>query len=326
MVSNHRPNAVDYFIILWTKTFTCPMSTLNIAVIQAAPVLFDLEQSLDKTHELLKQAAAQGAQMVIFPESFLPAYPRGLSFGTVVGSRTDEGRALWMRYWKNSVRVPSKATELLAKWAKTYEVYLAMGITEQDTTNGTLYCSLLYFSPEGKLLGTHRKLKPTAAERIIWGEGDGTTLQTYPTPYGNLGGLICWENYMPLARMTLYQQGINIYLAPTADARDAWQATMQHIALEGRCFVIGCNQFVTKAMYPVDLQALPEMKSQPEVMSRGGSVVISPLGKVLAGPIFDKEEILLATLDLDEIIKSKLDFDPIGHYSRSDVLKFNINE
>lgn len=301
------------------------MSTLKVAVVQAAPILFDLEQSLDKTYQLLKQAADQGAQLVVFPESFLPAYPRGLSFGTVVGSRTDAGRALWMRYWKNSVQVPSKTTELLAKWAKAFEVYLTIGITEQDNLNGTLYCSMLYFSPEGELLGTHRKLKPTAAERIIWGEGDGSSLRVYPTPYGNLGGLICWENYMPLARMALYQQGIHIYIAPTADARDAWQSTMQHIALEGRCFVIGCNQFVNKSMYPSDLQALPEMKDQPDIMSRGGSVVVSPLGKVLAGPVFDREEVLLATLDLDDIIKSKLDFDPVGHYGRSDVLKFNMD-
>ncbi|EAY31618.1 carbon-nitrogen hydrolase family protein [Microscilla marina] len=301
------------------------MSTLDIAVIQAAPVLFDLEQSLDKTYDLLKKATAQGAKMVVFPESFLPAYPRGLSFGTVVGSRTDAGREVWQLYWKNSVKVPGKATNLLAKWAKEYAVYLVMGITEQDTVNGSLYCSLLYFSPEGHLLGKHRKLKPTAAERIIWGEGDATTLQTYPTPYGNIGGLICWENYMPLARMALYQQGIHLYLAPTADARESWQATMQHIALEGRCFVVGCNQFVTKSMYPPHLRELPEMTSQPEVMSRGGSVVLSPLGKVLAGPVFDREEVLLATLDLDDIIKSKLDFDPVGHYSRPDMLNFNIS-
>ncbi len=295
------------------------MSHLKIAVIQAAPVLFDLEQSLQKTYDLMAKAAEKEAELIVFPESFLPAYPRGLSFGSVVGSRTEAGRDVWKLYWQNSVEVPGKATQKLGNWAKKFGVYLVMGITERDTINGSLYCSLVYFSPEGTLLGKHRKLKPTAAERIIWGEGDGTDLGVYKTPFGKLGGLICWENYMPLARTTLYDQGVQIYVAPTADARDTWQATMQHIALEGRCFVIGCNQFVTKPMYPPEILALAEMQSQPEIMSRGGSVVISPLGKVLAGPLFDREEIMTVSLDMDEVIRAKLDFDPIGHYSRPDV-------
>ena len=297
------------------------MSHLKIAVIQAAPVLFDLEQSLQKTYDLMAKAAEKEAELVVFPESFLPAYPRGLSFGSVVGSRTEAGRDVWKLYWQNSVEVPGEATQKLGNWAKKFGVYLVMGITERDTINGSLYCSLVYFSPEGTLLGKHRKLKPTAAERIIWGEGDGADLGVYKTPFGKLGGLICWENYMPLARTALYDQGVQIYVAPTADARDTWQATMQHIALEGRCFVIGCNQFVTKPMYPPEILALAEMQSQPEIMSRGGSVVISPLGKVLAGPLFDREEIMTVSLDTDEVIRAKLDFDPIGHYSRPDVFE-----
>lgn len=300
------------------------MSHLKVAVIQAAPILFDLEKSLQNTYDLIAQAAEKEAQLVVFPESFLPAYPRGLSFGSVVGSRTEAGREQWQLYWQNSVEVPGPVTEKLADWAKKFGVYLAMGITERDAINGSLYCSLVYFSPEGQLIGKHRKLKPTAAERIIWGEGDGTDLEVFDTPFGKMGGLICWENYMPLARTALYKQGIQIYLAPTADARDTWQATMQHIALEGRCFVIGCNQFVTKQMYPPEIKDLPEMQHQPEIMSRGGSVVISPLGKVLSGPLFDREDILLVSLDLDEIPRSKLDFDPIGHYSRPDVFELKL--
>ena len=300
------------------------MSLLKVAVVQAAPILFDLEKSLQKTYDLIAQAAEKEAQLVVFPESFLPAYPRGLSFGSVVGSRTEAGREQWQLYWQNSVVVPGPATKKLADWAKKFNVYLVMGITERDATNGSLYCSLIYFSPEGRLIGKHRKLKPTAAERIIWGEGDGTDLEVFDTPFGKMGGLICWENYMPLARTTLYEQGIQIYLAPTADARDTWQATLQHIALEGRCFVIGCNQFVTKQMYPPEIKNLPEMQHQPDIMSRGGSVVISPLGKVLSGPLFDQEDILLVSLDLDEITRSKLDFDPIGHYSRPDVFEIKL--
>ncbi|MCX7706943.1 MAG: carbon-nitrogen hydrolase family protein, partial [Anaerolineae bacterium] len=176
------------------------------------------------------------------------------------------------------------------------------------------------------ILGKHRKLKPTAAERLIWGEGDGSTLTVLDTAFGKVGGLICWENYMPLARMALYARGVEIYLAPTADARDTWQATLRHIACEGRCFVLGCNQHVTKAMYPTDLPGIEELASQPEVMCRGGSAIISPLGEVLAGPLYDQEGILYADLDLGEVVRGKFDFDVVGHYARPDVFQLIVNE
>ena len=172
----------------------------------------------------------------------------------------------------------------------------------------------LYIDPKGQLLGKHRKVKPTAAERIIWGEGDGTDLKVYPTPYGNIGGLICWENYMPKARLTLYEQGIDIYLAPTADSRDSWVASMRHIALEGRCYVLSCNQFVTKNQYPSNLVGVEDLANQPEIMCRGGSLIVHPLGHILAGPLYDEEGILYADISKEEVIKSKLDFDVIGHY------------
>jgi nitrilase len=175
-------------------------------------------------------------------------------------------------------------------------------------------------------LGKHQKLKPTAAERLIWGEGDGSTLTVIETEIGKMGGLICWENYMPLARMAMYNKGVELYLAPTADARDTWQSTLRHIACEGRCFVLGCNQYMTKVMYPPDLKELKELNDQPEVMCRGGSAIISPLGEVLAGPLFDREGILFANLDLDEIARSKFDFDVVGHYARPDVFQLVINE
>jgi len=178
--------------------------------------------------------------------------------------------------------------------------------------------------PNGDLLGKHRKLKPTGSERLIWGEGDGRTLTVIETPLGKIGGLICWENYMPLARMAMYQKGVQIYLAPTADARDTWLATLRHIACEGRCFVLGCNQYVTKEMYPADLQQ--ELAGQPEVMCRGGSAIVSPLGEVLAGPLYDREEILWAELNLAEVVQGKYDFDVAGHYHRPDVFQFNVNE
>jgi nitrilase len=180
--------------------------------------------------------------------------------------------------------------------------------------------------PEGQFLGKHRKLKPTAAERLIWGEGDGSTLTVIETELGKIGGLICWENYMPLARTAMYNKGVELYLAPTADARDTWQATLRHIACEGRCYVLGCNQFITKDMYPPDLNALEELTAKPQVLCRGGSAIISPLGKVLAGPLFDQEGILVANLDLGEIARSKFDFDVVGHYARPDVFQLIVNE
>jgi nitrilase len=297
---------------------------VKVAVVQAAPVLFDREATLGKARRLVQEAAAQEAALVLFPEAFVPAYPRGLGFGTVVGSRSPEGRLTWERYWANSVDVPGPATEALGAAARDGDVYLAVGVIERD--GGTLYCTLLYFGPDGRLLGKHRKLKPTGAERLIWGEGDGSTLTVLDTPLGRVGGLICWENYMPLARMALYGQGVEIYLAPTADARDTWQATLRHIACEGRCFVLGCNQFVTKDMYPDDLVGVEDLADQPEVMCRGGSVIVSPLGQVLAGPLYDREGTLFATLDLAEVARGKLDFDVVGHYARPDVFQLTVDE
>ena len=298
------------------------------AVVQAAPVLFDREATVEKTCQLVAEAAAQGAKLVLLPEAFIPCYPRGLSFGAVVGSRTPEGRLTWERYWANSVDVPGPDTATLGEAAREAGVYLAIGVIERDTefSGGTLYCTLLYFGPDGSLLGKHRKLKPTAGERLIWGEGDGSTLVTFDTELGKLGGLICWENYMPLARTAMYGKGVEVYLAPTADQRDTWQATLRHIACEGRCFVLGCNQFVTKSMYPSDLPGIEDLESQPDVVCRGGSAIISPLGEYLAGPLFDEEGILIAELDLADVAQSKYDFDAVGHYARPDVFQLLVNE
>lgn len=301
--------------------------SVKVAVVQAAPVLFDRAATVAKVCSLTEEAASQGARLVLFPEAFIPAYPRGLSFGVTVGRRTPEGRRVWQRYWENALDVPGPQTEELGKAARQANAYLAVGVIERDgSSRGTLYCTLLYFGPDGRLLGKHRKLKPTAGERLIWGEGDGSTLTVLPTEFGKVGGLICWENYMPLARMAMYGKGVEIYLAPTADARDTWQATLVHIAMEGRCFVLGCNQFVAKAMYPSDLPGYAELSDQPEVMCRGGSAIISPLGKVLAGPLFDREGILYAELNLAEVVQSKFDFDVVGHYARPDIFQLTVNE
>lgn len=300
----------------------------KVAVVQAAPILFDKDATIAKTCDLIREAAAQQVNLILFPEAFIPCYPRGLSFGTVVGSRSPSGRETWQQYWDGSVDVPGADTKTIGAAARAANAYVVIGVIERDSTfsGGTLYCTMLYFGPDGSLLGKHRKLKPTAAERLIWGEGDGSTLTAIDTPFGKMGGLICWENYMPLARMAMYGKGVELYLAPTADSRDSWQATMRHIALEGRCFVLGCNQFVTKSMYPADLVGIEDLANQPEVMCRGGSVIVNPLGDVLAGPLFDKEGILYAELDMDEVSRGKLDFDVVGHYARSDVFQMVVNE
>jgi nitrilase len=245
-----------------------------------------------------------------------------------VGSRSPQGRLTWQTYWANAVDIPGPATEALGAAAAQSRIYLVIGVIERDTqfSRGTLYCTILYFGPGGQLLGKHRKLKPTAGERLIWGEGDGSTLPVINTEFGRIGGLICWENYMPLARMAMYSKGVELYLAPTADARDTWQSTLHHIACEGRCFVLGCNQFVTKAMYPTDLNVAQELAHLPEIVCRGGSAIISPLGEVLVGPLYDQEGTLYAELDLAEIARSKFDFDVTGHYARPDVFTLTVNE
>ncbi len=215
------------------------LKSVEVAVVQAAPVLFDREATIDKACRLIAEAQAKGARIILLPEAFVPAYPRGLGFGMVVGQRSEAGRRLWERYRDNAVDVPSPATERLGEAARAAGAYVAIGVIERDAVSGgTLYCTLLYFGPDGTLLGKHRKLKPTGSERLIWGEGDGSTLFATATPFGTIGGLICWENYMPLARMAMYGKGVSLYLAPTADQRDTWQATIRHIACEGRCFVL----------------------------------------------------------------------------------------
>ncbi len=289
------------------------------AIVQAAPAFFNLKAGLKKVEELALEAGKQEADLIVFPEAYLPGYPWGLSFGTVIGNRSDEGRQHWLQYWQNAMEIPSQACDQLGDIARRSQAYLVIGVVERNGISGTLYCSLLYFAPSGKLIGRHRKLKPTAAERIIWGEGAGDDLDVYPTPLGKIGGLICWENYMPLARMTLYQQGVEIYLAPTADQRDTWQATLRHIACEGRCFVIGCNQFVTANMYPAAFQA--EAHKMGTTLCKGGSVAISPLGKIIAGPLWNEEGILYVDLDLNEVAMGKMDFDVVGHYARPDVFE-----
>jgi nitrilase len=298
------------------------MASFRAAVVQAAAVGFDLEGGLEKVARLAAEASAGGARLAVFPEAFLPAYPRGISFGVVIGNRSAEGRDHFRRYWESSVDVPGPAVDRLAAIAAEQALHMVIGVVERG--GGTLYCTALFFSPEG-YLGKHRKLMPTAAERNVWGLGDGSTLPVFDTPVGRIGAVICWENYMPLLRTAMYAKGIEIWCAPTADGRETWLSTMRHVALEGRCFVLSCNQFTRRRDFPPDIPN--DLAEDPEdVLSTGGSCIVGPLGDVLAGPARDGEEILFADIDLDEIARGKLDLDVVGHYARPDVFRLTVDE
>jgi len=294
----------------------------RVAVVQAASVVFELDATLGKTEKLARQAAAGGARLVLFPEAFVSGYPRGISFGAVVGNRTAEGRDHFRRYWESSVDVPGPAVSKLASLASELAIHLVIGVVERE--RGTLYCTVLFFAPEG-YLGKHRKVMPTAAERLVWGFGDGSTLPVFDTPLGRLGAVICWENYMPLLRMAMYSKGIEIYCVPTADGRETWLSTVRHIAMEGRCFVLSANQFARRSDFPRDIEN--SLASAPDdVLCVGGSCIVGPMGDVLAGPDFAGETILYADLDMGEVARGKFDLDVTGHYARPDLFHLEVDE
>lgn len=299
------------------------ISKVRVAVVQAGSVPFDTCACVDKATRLIAEAGADGAHVVVFPEAFIAGYPKGMSYGMVVGERDAAGREEFRRYLAAAIKVPGAETRVLGKAASQQHCYLVIGVIERE--GGTCYCTALYFGPDGTLLGKHRKLMPTALERTIWGNGDGSTLTAVDSPYGRIGAAICWENYMPLLRMALYAKQVALYCVPTVDCRDTWAGSMQHIALEGRCFVLSACQYLRRRDFPEDLRVTLGNSPDDELI-RGGSLITSPLGKVLAGPHFGSEKILSATLDLDEIGRAKFDFDVTGHYSRPDVFKLSVNE
>ena len=297
--------------------------TIKVAVVQAAPVAFNRERTLEKVHALAGEAARKDARLVLFPEAFVSAYPRGLDFGAVVGSRSQEGREDFRRYWESSVDVPGPAVDQLGRTARTNSIYLVVGVVERD--RGTLYCSVLFFAPDGGFLGKHRKIMPTGSERLVWGFGDGSTMPVFDTPWGKIGAVICWENYLPLMRAAMYGKGIEIYCAPTADARDSWVASMRHIAVEGRCFVLSCNQFNRRRDFPPDYHSA--FGEDPDaVICRGGSCIVDPFGDFLAGPNMESEEILIAEIDHAQIVRGKYDLDVVGHYARPDIFQLHVDE
>lgn len=293
------------------------------AVVQAAPILSDLPGTLGKVGALVEDARKKGAKLVVFPEGFIGGYPKGQCFGSFLGGRTEQGRDDYRRYWEAAIDVPGPTVDVLAGIAKENEVVLVIGVIERD--GGTLYCSVLFFGNDGSYLGKHRKLMPTGSERLVWGFGDGSTMPVFDTSLGKVGAVICWENYMPLLRMSMYSKGVQIYCAPTADPRDSWIASMQHIAIEGRCFVLACNQYLRRG----DVLADPPNQFGDDadyVLQRGGSCIIDPFGKILAGPAFEGEAVITAHIDLDEIVRGKFDFDVTGHYARPDVFQLFVDD
>ena len=292
----------------------------KIAVIQAATCLFDTPATLEKLARLAGEAAAQGAKLALFPEAFVGGYPRGMDFGARVGFRSPEGRDWFARYHASAISVPGPECDAMGEVARLHAMHLVVGVIERD--GGTLYCTVLFFAPDGTFTTKHRKLMPTAMERIIWGQGDGSTMPVIDTDIGKVGAVICWENYMPLLRMAMYGQGIEIYCAPTVDDRETWALSMRHIAFEGRCFVASAVQYMTREDAPADC---PIEAAPGEVLIRGGSIIVGPLGEILAGPVYGEEAVLCADIDLAALPRAKYDFDVVGHYARPDVFALTVD-
>lgn len=295
---------------------------VKVAVVQAGSVLFGTPATLRKLARLAEDAALEGAKLIVFPEAFVGGYPKGVTFGAHVGSRSAEGRDLFRRYYDSAITVPGLETAAIGEIAAKQRTHIVTGVIERD--GGTLYCSVLHFDDKGELINRRRKLMPTACERLIWGMGDGSTLDVVQTPFGRVGAVICWENYMPMLRMAIYDGGVELYCAPTVDDRDTWQTTMRHIAMEGRCFVLSAVQYLTRADCPTDYH--PMQGDAPDTMLiRGGSAIYGPLGEVIAEPVYGREAIVTAEIDIGSIARAKYDFDAVGHYARPDIFALHID-
>jgi len=295
----------------------------RVGVAQVGSVLFDTTATLTKLRDYVGRAKLEGVEFLVFPEAFVGGYPKGLSFGAVVGSRTSGGREEYVRYTSAAVTIPGPEIDEIAELALDAGMTIVVGVIERD--GGTLYCTAVYIGSDGALLGTHRKLMPTGSERLIWGQGDGSTIKVLDSPSGRFAATICWENYMPQFRLATYEQGIQLWCAPTVDDREIWQATMRHIAYEGRCFVLSACQYL-------NIRDLPEGYEQdnspntPEELIRGGSVIVSPFGEVIAGPVYGEETLLIADINLEDQIRGKYDLDVVGHYSRPDVFAITVDK
>ena len=301
--------------------------TCRLALIQAEPKLFDKAAGLAQTLDFIRRAAAQKAELIVFPELFIPGYPFGMNFGFSTGQRNADGRADWQRYSDASILVPGPETDALGAAAREAGAWVSIGVSERDGVTGTLYNSNLIFSPEGEIVSAHRKLKPTGSERVIWGDADKGFFPMAETPWGPVASLICWESYMPLARVALYQKGLTIYLSPNTNDNPEWQDTIKHIAIEGKCFFVNSDMLITKDSYPKNLKTYErDVSILPEQICRGGSCVVDPYGHYLTEPVWDEEAIIIAELDMKQVSASRMEHDPCGHYARPDVLELRVKE
>ena len=301
---------------------------LRVAVVQAAPILFDKKATTEKVVNIIKEAGSKGAELIVFPESFIPCYPLGLTFGFTVGQRDEAQRDDWKVYYDNSVVVPGEETKMIGEAAAEAKAYVSIGMTERDETHCSLYCTNLIFSPEGELVYHHRKIKPTGAERFIWADTQDKD-KHFPiidTPFGKMGSLICWENYMPLARVALYKRGVAMYLAPNTNNNLEWHDAIKHIAVEGHVYVFHANMYVTKDMYPDYFHCPDEYAKLPDVPLTGGSCIVDPFGHYINEPVWNKEAIIYADIDPNEVPRSRMEFDATGHYSRDDLLELVIHD
>ena len=296
----------------------------KVAVVQAAPVMFDKTACTEKALVYIEEASKNAVDLIVFPELFIPGYPYGMTFGFAVGSRNPKGRLDWKLYYDNSITIPGPETDALSIAAKTANSYVSIGVSEREPLNGTLYNSNIIFDPNGEIVSVHRKLKPTGSERVVWGDADKGYFPVVDTPWGVMGSMICWESYMPLARVALYEKGLTIYISPNSNDNEEWQSTIKHIAIEGHCYFINADLFFTKEMYPKDLNMPEEIERLNDIVCRGGSCVIDPYGHYVTEPVWDKEEIIYADLEMDKVISSRMEFDVCGHYARPDVLQLNV--
>ena len=299
-----------------------PSSRVKVAAAQVGSILFDVSATMRKVERTCREAARSGVRLVVFPEALLGGYPKGVDFGAKVGSRSDAGRDLFRRYWDSAVLCPGPETEQIASWSDDLDVHIVIGAIERD--HGTLYCTTLMFVPSAGVVAKHRKLMPTGSERLIWGFGDGSTMPLVDTDIGRLGSAICWEHYMPMFRQYLYAGGVQIWCASTVDDREIWRVSMRHIAYEGRCFVVSACQYFKRSDCPPDFE--PVQGNAPDtVLIRGGSMIVSPFGEVLAEPLEGGEGLVSAEIDLNEIARGKFDLDAAGHYARADVFQLKVD-
>jgi nitrilase len=297
---------------------------VKVACVQAEPVILDRDATIEKLARLAGEAAGEGASLLVFPEAFIPVYPSSAWAKALAGWGDDRAKEAFARMAEQSVTIPGEAVDRIGDAAREHGVWIVTGVTEVDPVRpGTLYNTLLYHAPDGELALRHRKLVPTNHERLVWGQGDGGGLRAIQTELGRIGGLICWENYMPLARFALYESGVEIYIAPTADDGDAWQSTLVHIARESRAFVVAPSHFQRASAYPDDFP-LSEQLEGLDVIGRGGSAILAPDGSYLAGPLYDEEGVLYAELDPSVLRAERQRFDPAGHYHRPDVLRLKV--